>query len=326
MDKSLNIFKITVLFVSAFIMKVGISQDALIQNSLTSIPSDLVLTSDTGRISWGERATIKLKLGLEVGEESTGWPVWEDTIPGGFEILEISNIDTILPLEDSPSEWDFIIEQSWVVTAWDSGYLIIPPIEIGDDKTSPIMIQVIPTRTVGSPELKPAADIVSIEWTFTDRLKKAAPWILGVIGIAILGLLYIYVVKKIMSKKIVDLEKVAEVIPPHITALEKLRLLEERKVWTKGEAKSFHVQLSEIIRTYLDSRFKISSLESTTREVAQMINSLDISQSDKSNLIMALQLGDKIKFAKYRAESEDHTRVLSTCIAFVENTMETSET
>jgi len=306
-------------------MNAGIAQDALIQNSLTSLPSDLELTSDTGRISWGERATIKLRLGLELGEESTGWPVWEDTIPGGFEILEQSEIDTILPLEDSPSEWDLIIEQSWEVTAWDSGYFIIPPIEIGDDKTSPLMIQVIPTRTGNSPELKPAADIVTIEWSLADRLKKAAPWILGIIGIAILGLLYIYVFKKFMSKRGVDLEKVAEVIPPHVTALKKLRLLEERKVWTKGEAKLFHVQLSEIIRTYLDSRFKISSLESTTREVAEMINSLDISQSDKSNLIMALKLGDKIKFAKYRAGYDDHTRVLSTCIAFVENTKETSE-
>ena len=127
--------------------------------------------------------------------------------------------------------------------------------------------------------------------------------------------------KKIKRKERKEIEMVVPDIPPHITALKKLRELEERKSWAKGEAKSFHVQLSEIVRTYIDARFSISSLESTTREAAGQIDLLDISQSDKSNLISALRLGDKIKFAKHTARIDDHIKVINTCIEFVENTM-----
>ena len=84
------------------------------QSSLLTVPSNLEMISDTGRISWGERATITLRLGLELGDNSTGWPVWEDTIPGGLEILSTSKIDTILPQKNDPSQWDMIVLQSWV--------------------------------------------------------------------------------------------------------------------------------------------------------------------------------------------------------------------
>ena len=291
------------------------------QSSLHTIPSDLEMISDTGRISWGERATITLRLGLELGEKSTGWPIWEDTIPGGLEILSTSKIDTILPQKDDPDQWDMIVEQSWVVTAWDSGYVVIPEIEVMGEKSAPVMIQVVPTRTGEAPEMMPAAEIIKIEWTFWDRLEKAAPYVLKVLAALLFALGLIYLLKKVKRKERVEIEMVVPDIPPHITALEKLRELEERKGWTKGEAKSFHVQLSEIIRTYIDARFSISSLESTTREAAAQIDMLDISQSDKSNLISALRLGDKIKFAKHTARTDDHIKVINTCIEFVENTM-----
>jgi hypothetical protein len=295
------------------------------QSSLHTIPSDLEMISNTGRISWGERATITLRLGLELGENSTGWPIWEDTIPGGLEILSTSKIDTILPQKDDPDQWDMIVEQSWEVTAWDSGYVVIPEIEVMGEKSAPVMIQVVPTRTGEAPEMMPAAEIINIEWTLWDRIEKAAPYVLKALAALLLALGLFYLLKKVKRKKRVEIEMVVPDIPPHITALEKLRKLEERKGWTKGEAKSFHVQLSEIIRTYIDARFSISSLESTTREAAAQIDLLDISQSDKSNLISALRLGDKIKFAKHTARTDDHIKVINTCIEFVENTMENPE-
>ena len=325
MDKSSYILRLTIGVIVVLVGGWGVNlmniSKCIAQSSLHTIPSDLEMISDTGRISWGERATITLRLGLELGENSTGWPIWEDTIPGGFEILSTSKIDTILPQKDDPDQWDMIVEQSWVVTAWDSGYVTIPEIEVMGAKSAPVMIQVVPTRTGEAPEMMPAAEIIKIEWTFWDRIEKAAPYVLKVLAALLFALGLIYLLKKVKRKERVEIEMVVPDIPPHITALEKLRKLEERKGWTKGEAKSFHVQLSEIIRTYIDARFSISSLESTTREAAAQIDLLDIAQSDKSNLISALRLGDKIKFAKHTARTDDHIKVINTCIEFVENTI-----
>jgi hypothetical protein len=292
------------------------------QSALHTVPSNLEMISDTGRISWGERATITLRFGLELGENITGWPTWEDTIPGGLEILSTSTIDTLLPQKNDPSQWDMIVVQSWVVTAWDSGYVVIPEIEVVGEKSAPVMIHVVPTRTGDAPEMSPAAEIITIELTFWERIEKAAPYVIKVLAALLLALGGIYLLRKVKRQERVEIEIAVPDIPPHITALEKLRKLEERKGWTKGEAKSFHVNLSEIIRTYIDARFKISSLESTTREVSAQVNLLDITQSDKSNLTSALRLGDKIKFAKHTARTQDHMKVINTCIEFVENTME----
>lgn len=297
------------------------------QGILQSTPSNLSLTSDTGRIAWGERAEITLRLGKGINETIDGWPQWQDTIPGGLEILHTNLRDTLAPQLSDPDEWDMIVAQSWVVTGWDSGYVLIPSIKLGRDSTAPILLQIVPSRTEGEVQMMPAADIVQIEWSVYERFIKAAPWIGLLIGLAILffTVKYAYLWWRNRTSRGEPIEEIKPYIPPHITALKELKTLAERQSWNKGEAKTFHVQLSQIIRTYIDERFHISSLEKTTREVSELINTLDIHSSDKSKLLVALRLGDQIKFAKRQALSEEHTRSISVCIDFVQNTMERPE-
>ena len=297
------------------------------QGILQSTPSNLSLTSDTGRIAWGERAEITLRLGKGINETIDGWPQWQDTIPGGLEILHTNLRDTLAPQLSDPDEWDMIVAQSWVVTGWDSGYVLIPSIKLGRDSTAPILLQIVPSRTEGEVQMMPAADIVQIEWSVYERFIKAAPWIGLLIGLAILffTVKYAYLWWRNRASRGEPIEEIKPYIPPHITALKELKTLAERQSWNKGEAKTFHVQLSQIIRTYIDERFHISSLEKTTREVSELINTLDIHSSDKSKLLVALRLGDQIKFAKRQALSEEHTRSISVCIDFVQNTMERPE-
>ena len=297
------------------------------QGILQSIPNNLSLTSDTGRIAWGERAEITLRLGKGINETVDEWPQWQDTIPGGLEILNTSLRDTLAPQNSDPDEWDMIMTQSWVVTGWDSGYVLIPSIKLGGDSTSPLLLQIVPSRTEGEVQIMPAADIVHIEWSIYERFIKAAPWIGVLIGLIILFFIvkYGYLWWRNRTSGGNPIEEIKPYIPPHITALKELKTLEERQSWNKGEAKTFHVQLSQIIRTYIDGRFRISSLEKTTREVSELINTLDIHSSDKSKLLLALRLGDQIKFAKRQALSEEHTRSISVCIEFVQNTIERPE-
>ena len=59
------------------LMSFNMAAQTSLSGAMQSLPSNLTLTSDTGRISWGERATIKLRLGMEMGEGKEGWPVWK---------------------------------------------------------------------------------------------------------------------------------------------------------------------------------------------------------------------------------------------------------
>lgn len=303
------------------LMYFNMAAQTSLSGAMQSLPSNLTLTSDTGRISWGERATIELRLGMEMGDGKEGWPVWKDTIPGGLEILSVSPIDTLAPGELDPLEWDMVMEQRWEVTGWDSGFVNIPSVTIGEEVSEPLMLQIVPTRGA---ELKPPSGIMEIEWSFMERILMALPWIGIVLCVVVVGLLALMGYKKWASREIsAKVNKTfTPKIPPHITALKDLKELQNRESWSKGEAKTFHVNLSLIVRTYIDARYHVSSLDKTTRESSEIIKNLDISEGDKTNIISALKLGDHVKFAKHRAESHEHVRSISNCIDFVNNTLE----
>ena len=278
--------------------------------------SQVEYSSDIGRIGWGERATITARLGVSASDNILSldsFSQWTDTIPGGLEILETIGPDTVVANESDPSDWDYVIQKSWIVTAWDSGFVDLPGLQI----------QKVPTRTNGKNELVVHAEIIEVKWTTSERIRRALPYIIAlIILLAILGLGY-YFYKKYRNKlQGISKAKPEVVLPPHIIALEKLENLKVRESWLKGDEKTFQVDLSQIIRAYIDKRFGVSSLDKTSSEAICIIRLLDISEAHKMSLNSALMLGDQIKFAKFKAAHDMHLKSLNDCIEFVQNTKE----
>ncbi len=278
--------------------------------------SQVEFSSDTGRIGWGERATITARLGVSASDNILrldSFPDWNDTIPGGLEILETIGPDTLVANESDPSDWDYVIQKSWIVTAWDSGFVDLPGLQI----------QKVPTRTNGKNELVVNAEIIDVQWTTSEKIRRAMPYVIAlIILLAILGLGY-YFYKKYKNKpESASLTEPENILPPHIVALQKLENLKTRESWLKGDEKTFQVDLSQIIREYIDRRFGVSSLDKTSAEAVSIIRLLDISEADKMSLNSALMLGDQIKFAKFKAAHDMHLKSLNDCIEFVQNTKE----
>lgn len=264
---------------------------------------------DTTRIAWGERATITGRIGARVGEELLDFAVWTDSI-GSLEILEILGPDTVKPLDSDPAEWDYVIEKKWIVTGWDSGYVAID---------STLHLSVTPVR---SEQLLGHVDIIEVNWTLAEQIRRALQYLPYLIGILLLAGIVWFIARNIKRKA--PKEEAEEVIirPAHEVALEALENLKRRESWNKGDAKTFQVQLSAIIREYIDRRFKVSSLDKTSQEATAIIRLLPVSEADKQGIINALLTGDQIKFAKFKAASDVHSKSLQACIDFVTNTME----
>ena len=276
--------------------------------------AQITLSADTGRIGWGERVRIEAKMGVSADENLVSldsFPQWTDSIPGGLEVIEILGPDTIAPSEDDPEEWDYVIVKSWVATAWDSGFVDLPGLQI----------QKVPTRTGDKNELVVHAEIIEVNWTASERFILALPYILYfLLLISILGILY-YLYKKYGNKATKSEEPEPEIIlPPHIEALKRLKNLKSREAWLKGDEKTFQVDLSQTIRRYIDRRFGVSSLDKTSSEAVTIIKSLDISDTEKHKLSNSLILGDQVKFAKFKAAHDIHLKSLNDCIEFVQNT------
>jgi hypothetical protein len=276
--------------------------------------AQIEFSADTGRIGWGERATISARLGVSASDNILtldSFPQWTDTITGGLEILEVLGPDTIAASETDPGDWDYVIQKSWVVTAWDSGFVDLPGLQI----------QKVPTRTGGKNELVVHAEIIDVQWTTTEKIRRAMPFIIAlIIALAVIGLGY-YFFKKFRHKQSGIISEEPEVLlPEHIVALQKLEQLKARESWLKGDEKTFQVDLSQIIREYIDRRFEVSSLDKTSAEAVSIIRLLDISEGNKMALTSALMLGDQIKFAKFKAAHDMHLKSLNDCIDFVQKT------
>ena len=112
----------------------------------------------------------------------------------------------------------------------------------------------------------------------------------------------------------------APIIPPHIVALEALARLKQDD-WLP---EPFFVQISKILRTYLENRFELNAPESTTDELAAKLNhDSRLSLLEQNSLRNFFTQADLVKFAQADAEKEVMNTAFVTVEEFIEQTTET---
>ena len=108
--------------------------------------------------------------------------------------------------------------------------------------------------------------------------------------------------------------------PAHIIALEELAALKEKKLWQKGLIKQYYSEVSEIVRRYVENRYRLMALEQTTDEIMYGLIRLQIKGSVCSKIETMLQLSDLVKFAKYQPGISEHEEILTMAFDIVEAT------
>lgn len=255
------------------------------------------LSADTNTILIGGQFNIILNI-THPSAVKVEWPVLSDT----FSLLEVVKR---FPIDTVPGNGEGMIkrEQKILLTSFDSGFHVIPPIVVqykksGDtatytSETRPLLITVntIPVDTTKA--IKDIKEQVSVPYTWRDFL----PYIIGLILIAVAGyLLYKY----FKNRKKLPVERSVQIVkrPAHEIALEALKELEDRKLWQQGNIKAYYTGLSDITRLFIENRWLVNALEMTTAEIMQ----IRIINSQRSDIITKLksmlELSDLVKFAK----------------------------
>ncbi|MDD3859651.1 MAG: hypothetical protein PHW83_05590, partial [Bacteroidales bacterium] len=108
-------------------------------------------------------------------------------------------------------------------------------------------------------------------------------------------------------------------------ALEKLEQIRKEKIWSHGKIKEFHVQITDVIREYIENRFDIYAIEMTTSEILEAINNTNCNETNKQKLQQILELADAVKFAKYQSLQNENDLSMSNSFDFVESTKEIIE-
>jgi hypothetical protein len=277
----------------------------------------------------GEQATIEFECQFSAVEKQIMMPALKDTITKFIEIVDVSIIDTTFDQDDITLKY---FTQTVTITSWDSGLHVIPPFKvvIGNDTlySEPILLSVTTVALQEEQDITDIKSIIDVPFSLWDWILGRS-WLLGTIA----GIILLLVIAYLVYRKFQNQPQIEEivVIPKEdadLIANRKLKELESKKVWQKGEVKEYHSNLSYIVREYIENRFEINALEQTTDEISMLlIGHSEVHKSDLAQLIQMLQLADMAKFAKQQPIAVENEQALKTAYNFIEKTkIESHET
>ena len=108
---------------------------------------------------------------------------------------------------------------------------------------------------------------------------------------------------------------------PHELALRKIDALHARQLWQQGQVKEYYSELTFIAREYLEKRYPVPALESTSDELYQLLSKTDFPEHLRPTLREVLQWADLAKFAKGEPPAEFHENALRKMRALVQETV-----
>lgn len=291
-------------FLLVLISFLGYAQDYKLA---TSIDRDTLLV--------GEQTNYTIDFEGKVGSDFQ-WPIFEEKLNDSIEIIEVLS-------PDSSMSGDVLrISQKLVITSFDSALYQIPAIKlgIGDDTIYSNKVQLYVNTVAVDTSASSLADIkapAEAPYTWDDFDEYIY------IGLAVLllivAIIYILYKRSQQPKK----EKVIEKpkVPAHVTALNELTQLENKKLWQEGKTKEYFSELTEILRKYLEARYNVEAMEQTSDEVISKMSNLHlVSALQLENITSVLRQADQIKFAKGISLPDENTRAFDLIKQFVEQT------
>jgi hypothetical protein len=287
---------------------------------------------DSSSIQIGQQAKLTLSVEYKVNTNDRikiQWPAIGDTLRKEVEVVRQSKIDTIIPDRNDP--FTFLQTKTIYVTSFDSGYWAVPPFKfIVNGDTSGIysdaLLLTVSTVSVDTTQaIKDIKDPYAIDYSFIDWIKDHKLLLGGVLfGIILISFL-IWLIIRSRKKQPLVVEEKAIKIPAHVVAFEKLEKLKNDKLWQEGKLKQYHIALTDIIREYIENRFKIPALEQTTEEILSGFKTVAIDNESKEKLRQLLLLGDLVKFAKEQPLPTENEMSMINAFDFINGTKREEE-
>jgi len=295
---------------------------------MTSVVAQLRVsaTLDSTRMLIGDQMRLKLEASYPEGGSinNVDLKVLEDA--ENIEIISTQeNWDTVTIAGETT------VRRNIVFTVFESGSFFIPSIPFSYQKngsantiaTKELIINVadvVPASpqeaAIDTVALAPIKPIYEESMTFEDIV----PLLLVFLLIGIIGGLVYFLYRRAQNKKLPPKKKVIVIEPAHIIAQRKLKELKAQELWQNGSIKQYQTQLTFIVREYLENRYGISALESTTHEIQTDLKPIQLSDEWKGKLHEMLELADLVKFAKASPPEATHEKLMGYAIDFVEKT------
>ena len=252
--------------------------------------------ADTTKIRIGE--SINYQITIENADKGVVFPELQLDSLGRVEVVESLPVDTLKEK----------LIKKYVLTSFDSGQYKIPKQRIliwTQEYLTDSLIVDVTTVAVDTTKqaMFPIKAIQNEPYTFED-FKKYLWWLLG--ALLLIGIILYFVFRKKETK-----EEIEARIPPYQLALQRLNELDDKQLWQKNKIKQYYIELTDIVRIYIERELKIPALESTTDELMETIgdfstsSSLNIPKETINKLNNLLKDADLVKFAKFKPLAND---------------------
>lgn len=286
---------------------------------LLSILLSIVITTslDSTLLTLGDQTKLQIQADCDRDEYVT-YPKFGKELTEGVEIVRQSAIDSVIDKEGKH------YKQELVLTSFQDSLFFIEPLAFasGNDTTYSEGITLNFVQPFMLDSTNNITDIRSIQkapiwWWGYIR------WILGILLLAGIGLLVWWLLGKVgnYNGKFVPLIKPEPERPAEEVALEALDRIREEKIWTQGQTKQYHTELTNVLRTYIAKRFGVASTEKTSDETLQAMKPILKEQRElHASLTKVLRLADLVKFAKWQATPDENEQALHIAYEFVNET------
>lgn len=238
--------------------------------------------------------------------------------------IELVQKGTLLTVAQSPQQ---ILEQQYLLSSYEAGTYQIPAITVDYEEGGFIKsasaiagLQLKVNSIPVNPErdtLRAIKNINREEVRFSDFLMPILI-VLILLGLVIFTILYLS--RRRRKRQSETYTPPPPPPPAHETALAKLAELERSDLLEKSEVNEFQTQLTYILREYLEGKYGINALESTTDDILESLRNIPIPEEWRMPLRQMLQTADLVKFAKAQPPLSFHLEALSSVKTFVEQT------
>ena len=146
-------------------------------------------------------------------------------------------------------------------------------------------------------------------------------WIWGLLIVIILTVMASLAIRWFLTKPRTFLSY-PEPPPPHERALKALGLLKEKGFIEQGLIEPFYIELSAIVRRYIEERFGLKAPERTTEEfIREAVGSRLLTMDHQALVQGFLEQCDLVKFARYSPRAEDMLAAFASAERLVRETI-----
>ncbi len=281
---------------------------------------------DKDQILIGQQAQLTLSVTYRALPGQTpliGWPAVADTITGKIDVVKDSGVDTVRvdPNSDPALRKE---TRTLTITSWDSGYWALPPFVFtinGDTaETQPMLLTVNTVEVDTAAAIRDIKAIYEVPYGWVDWLREHWPWVAG--GVAAAGILTAVIITLVKRAR-----KPAPVIaaavpgkPLHVRTLLALEEVGKQKLWEQGLVKEYHSAVTDILRGYIEERFQVPALESTTDDLLGILRMSSMGAGQREQLANLLRMADMVKFAKWTPLPTENEQLMAGAVKLVQQT------